>query len=263
LEHINLSSTITEVGQSAFCGCDSLKAVLLSTTLKIIGRAAFGTCSLLERITIPSTVTEISVNAFYNCRRLREVELHEGIQTIGTGAFEECSSLQCITIPHTVTEIGRRAFDDCGNLREVDLHEGIQMIASTAFDNCSSLERFNFPNLSSRLDAIIQAGKYVDVENKIDEVRGIVVERRGNELFVSDVESVTQRLRALKGTLGQIDRLITYYEAREATTLLELAIWKSKIDQAEVKPPINRDAHRIGIPGPVKDIILQYLNFRV
>ena len=246
------------MGQSAFCGCDSLKTVLLNTTLQTIGRAAFGTCSLLERITIPSTVTEISVNAFYNCRRLREVELHEGIQTIGTGAFEECSSLQCITIPHTVTEIGRRAFEDCGNLREVDLHEGIQKIESEAFRNCTSLEKFNIPNLSSRLDAIIQAGKYVDVENKIDEVRGIVVERRGNELFVSDVESVTQRLRALKGTLGRIERLLTYYELREATTLLELAMWKSKMDQASTNP-INRDVYRIDIPGPVRDTILQYL----
>ena len=46
--------------------------------------------------------------------------------------------------------------------------------------------------------------------------------------------------------------------------MLELAMWKSKMDQAEVKPiNINRDVYRIDIPGPVKNTILQYLNFRV
>ena len=148
-------------------------------------------------------------------------------------------------------------------MREVELHEGIQIIASDAFYCCSLLERFTFPNLSTRLDNIIQARKYEDVENKVDIIRGLEVERRGNELFVSDVESVTQRWRALKGILGRIDRLIAYYELNEATTLFELAIWKENIDKAEARPPINRDVYRIDIPGPVKNTILQYLNFRV
>ncbi len=62
--------------------------------------------------------------------------------------------------------------------------------------------------------------------------------------------------------LGQIDRLIAYYELKEATTLLELAMWKAKMDQSE-ENLINRDEYRIDIPSPVKNTILQYLNFRV
>ena len=121
-----------------------------------------------------------------------------------------------------------------------------------------------FPNLTTRLDTIIQAGKYVDVENKIDEIRGIV-ERSGSELFLSDAVSWVQRPDwwiPLKDRLDGIDRLLTYYELKEATTLLELAIWKSKIEQAEGNP-IKRDIYRIDIPGPVRDSVLQYLNFRV
>ena len=49
---------------------------------------------------------------------------------------------------------------------------------------------------------------------------------------------------------------------KEATTLFELALWKSKLDQAGTDP-INRGVHRINIPGPVKNTILQYLNYRV
>jgi len=181
-------------------------------------------------------------------------------------AFSGCSSLERISIPSTVTEINAHTFFGCQQLREVGLHEGIQSIDRRAFGSCTSLERFMFPNLSTRLGTIIRAGQ-IEVENKIDHIRHLV-ERSGSELFVS-VSSGEWRINwqrgsweTIKQTLDQIDRLIAYYELKEATTLLELAMWKSKMDQASTNP-INRDVYRIDIPGPVKNNILQYLNFRV
>ena len=99
------------------------------------------------------------------------------------------SGLRCITIPQTVTEISAHTFANCLNLREVGLHEGIQ-IASDAFRNCTSLERFTFPKLSTRLDTIIKTGKYVNVENKIDNIRDLV-ERRDSDLFLCHTEIVS------------------------------------------------------------------------
>jgi len=54
--------------------------------------------------------------------------------------------------------------------------------------------------------------------------------------------------------LSRIVKVIRYYEVKEATTLFELAMWKAKINQEEAQP-INREACRIEVPGPVKDII--------
>ena len=259
---IRVDSSVTEIEENTFQGCEYLKKVVFKEGLRKIGKYSFYNCKSLESITFPSTVTEIDYVAFCGCDNLKDVVLNEGMREIAARVFHDCSSLEHIALPSTVTEIGRYTFFNCQRLREVELHEGIQMIGPEAFKNCSSLETFKFPNLSTRLETIIHARKYVDIEDKIDSIRGLVVERRGNELFVSDVESVTQRWRASKGTLDQIDRLLTYYELREATTLLELAMWKSKMDQAE-ENPFNRDVYRIDIPGPVKHIILQYLNFRV
>ena len=262
LEHINFPSTLIEVDVSALCGCHNLKDVVLNEGLQTIGETAFCSCRSLKSITFPSTLTKIGNHTFYDCQNLREVVLNGTLKTIGRASFESCTLLERITIPLTVTDIGRRAFYDCQSLREVELHEGIQMIGSEAFKNCSSLETFKFPNPSTRLDTIIQDGKYVDVENKIDEIRSIV-ERRGSEMFISDKRLVQGRnWDIMKGILGRIDQIFTYYEVKEATTLLELAMWKSKIDQAHTNP-INRDIYRIDIPGPVKNTILQYLNFRV
>ena len=55
-----------------------------------------------------------------------------------------------------------------------------------------------------------------------------------------------------------INKLIAYFEKKEATSLFELALWKFRVNQAEAND-INRDACRIEVPGPVKDDILQYL----
>ena len=83
-------------------------------------------------------------------------------------------------------------------------------------------------------------------------------------MFISDVRLVQGRnWDILRSVFGRIDQLLTYYELREATSLLELAMWKTKIDQLDEENFTNCDAHRIDIPGPVKDTILQYLNFRV
>jgi len=264
LEHINLPSTLIGIGNRAFSGCQSLREVVLNKTLQTIGIGAFGGCTSLERITIPSFFTEISERTFHNCHNLETVILNEGIQKIESDAFGSCLSLERITIPHTVTEIGDDTFFNCQSLREVELHEGIQTIGTGAFGRCLSLERFSFPNLATRLDITINDGKYEDVEVKVDNiiVRGFGIRRRGSELFISDVAFVQDNWIRTRGIISRIDRLITYYEVREATTLLELAMWKSKIDQASTNP-INRDVYRIDIPGPVKDSILQFLNFRV
>ena len=152
-------------------------------------------------------------------------------------------------------------------MREVELHEGLQKILSNAFWNCSSLERFTFPSLTTRLDIIIRVGQ-TQVGDKVDNINthGFGIRRRGSVLFISAEylkPSVYTKWNLVKETLDQIDQLLTYYELKEATMLLELAMWKAKIDQAEVQPNINRDVHRIDIPGPVMNTILQYLNYRV
>ena len=153
------------------------------------------------------------------------------------------------------------------DLREVVIHnEGVQ-IGDNAFINCTSLERFKFPGLSTRLDNIIQAGQR-GIEAKMDDIPA--VEWRGGELSIPAVRReideyigsgmVSRTLVEVdKEKLDKVKGLISYYEMKEATTLFELALWKARIDQADNDDNIDRVAHRIEVPGPVKDTILQYL----
>ena len=98
----------------------------------------------------------------------------------------------------------------------------------------------------------------------MNQVRG-VVQWESNKLFVSS--ATYQNWDDIRRDIGKITQLVWYYELKEATSTFELALWKSKLDQADADNPFinalfgtNRAAYRIDVPGPVKDTMLQYLD---
>jgi len=265
LKSIAMPSSVTKIGDHAFGYCSSLREVVLNEGLEKIRRNVFQSCKSLQSITIPSTVDDIGVSACNECYNLRTIVLKEGIKRIKEYVFRKCTSLHSITIPSSVTCIEKETFDGCTNLREVVVHNDKMQIGKEAFANCSSLERFKFPRLSNRLNDIIQAGQR-DIEVKMDDIAA--VEWRSGELSIPAVSRQIENRWGLTYTAADVDKeklkkvkgLITYYEVREATTLFELALWKARIDQADISiPSSDRGACRGEVPGPVKDTILQYL----
>ena len=261
LSSITLPSTVTEIGSGAFYNCKQLIEVVFNEGLQKIGASAFCNCTSLSSMTLPSAVTEIGGSTFSGCKHLNEVVLNDGLQKIGNGAFSRCTLLSSIKLPSTVNDIGSDAFYSCSNLREVIWHGVPMVIGKDVFYN-TSLKRFAFPTISSRLDTLIQTGHWEEIENEVNEVRG-VVQRSGGELFVLVTQSMRMRLgnnwNVVRKDLDKIVRLISYYELKEATSIFELALWKFKLGQVDKANPIPRKKCRMDAPGPVKDIILQYL----
>ena len=266
LQSITFPSTVTEIGTGAFRDCSSLREVVLNEGLEKIWGHAFEKCTSLQNITIPSTVDEIGSSAFFSCTHLQNALLKDGIKRIQTGAFEWCTSLESITIPSTVIEIGKFAFNTCRRLREVALHNEEVQIDDKAFTSCLSLRRFKFPRLYTRLDNVIRAGQRA-IEAKMDDISEVEWRR---ELVIPVIRREVQRSPFRGGgveTLVDVDKeklnkvkgLISYYEIKEAITMFELALWKAKIDRADISNPADRGACRIEVPGPVKDAILQCL----
>ena len=260
---VRFHPSVIEVENDAFEDCIELREVVLNDGLKKIGWWAFYDCTSLSSVKVPSTVVEIGNEAFRGCRNLSEMVLNEGLQKIGRFAFHMCTSLSSITLPSTVTKIGNGAFNNCSSLREVAFHGVPQKMGKNEFSNCTSLERFTFPIISSRLDNLIQTGYWEEIENKVDEVRA-VVELSAGELFVLSTQSLSEGGRnwnPVKQSFDKIIRLLSYYELKGATSILELALWKFKLDQVDKANPIPRKKCRMDVPGPVKDIILQYLPY--
>ena len=107
-------------------------------------------------------------------------------------------------------EIGTNAFNSCINSKEVGLNGAFKYIQSVAFRGCDALERFLFSTISYRLENIIQTNHWGDLEDKLNEVRG-VLQWESNELFVSRGTSF-QYWNHVRRDLGRITRLVSYYE---------------------------------------------------
>jgi hypothetical protein len=167
--HIIVDSSLTEISESAFNGCEFLLTVHLPTGLRVIGKQAFYECISLTSIEIPSAVEKIGDLAFAHCCSLVDVKIHRGLQIIGDssfvdcislvevilpeglkgiqkGAFMGCISLTTMTIPASVQEIESHGWCNCVKLVSIDLPEGLKRIATGSFASCTSLRSVWIPS---------------------------------------------------------------------------------------------------------------------
>ncbi len=93
LIEVIIPSSVVEIGDNAFSGCDKLTNVKMNYGLRRIGKRAFEGCSKLDHFYMPSTVTEVGEYAFYNCSELITVRISESIEKIGFEAFANCDKL--------------------------------------------------------------------------------------------------------------------------------------------------------------------------
>ena len=98
---------------------DSLISVEIGSSVTSIGSSAFEGCSGLTSVTIPNSVTSIGGSAFSGCSGLTSVTIGNSVTSIGGSAFSGCSGLTSITIPTSITSIGSYAFSGCSGLTSV------------------------------------------------------------------------------------------------------------------------------------------------
>ena len=111
-----------------------------------------------------------------------------------------------------------------------------------------------------RLANIVEVSHLKELESKIYDMDSTTIEMEDGyiTLLLPRVDQIKNVSSAIK-SIDQIDNLLQYYEVKEATSLVELALWKATISQADEEVyPINRDACRVEVPGPAKDLILQH-----
>ena len=149
-----LPSTLKRIGKFAFGFFSNLKAVTLPEGLEEIGAEAFMESSI-DQVYIPASVKHIGRRAFNpNCLKTINV----ATDNKAYDSREDCNAiiesstntliLGCINtqIPASVKVIGNSAFYGCKSLVRANLPEGLTEIKDGAFRSCTALQVIVLPH---------------------------------------------------------------------------------------------------------------------
>ena len=152
LREIVLPSSVTSIGNYTFCGCESLQEIEIPQSVKKLGINPFvGTHC---KIVCKSPYFEVVDNVLYDSRMSLMISflsdaisllLPPSVTSIGDSAFS-CRSLQKIVLPSSVTGIGDSAFISCRSLQEIVLSSNVTSIGNSAFRECESLHEIVLPS---------------------------------------------------------------------------------------------------------------------
>eukprot|EP00986_Skeletonema_menzelii_P003119 scaffold912_cov178-Skeletonema_menzelii.AAC.4 len=189
---------------AAFQYCCELTDVEFGDQLETIEHYAFNSCTTLKNIKMPS-VRNIGSGAFYGCKELSDVECGEPLETLHGDAFLHCRKLKRIALPLKGIMIGGSVFYGCPMLTTVDLVGGIHnTVASLHMESWRS--------------------EMADEINRINQVLPTI--RTGD------------KTQAIRQWMRSVIHLLDHYKAehqrvlKEATTLLELVLWKAKLSDS-------------------------------
>ena len=263
--HARIDKSVDEIEDCAFSGWDrQLLKVDTHDGIRKIGRCAFFYCKTLPRINLKSVV-QIDREAFNQCENLADVEFGDRLETIGLGAFGS-TSLTHLKLPSIIT-IGLYAFNGCKRLIDIELSEQLQTIRSYAFKGCDRLERIAIPLKRDLFEIHPSLRRYTQFEycmklTTVDIVGGIhktvaslhmeswraemIAEiNRINEVLPNTPAygkggaPADKKTHEIKRWMDSVIDKMDYHRSeharhvREGTTLLELALWKAKLDEKE------------------------------
>eukprot|EP00984_Skeletonema_dohrnii_P010296 scaffold3999_cov138-Skeletonema_dohrnii-CCMP3373.AAC.31 len=247
---VRIAKSIKIIPTRAFQDRRHLIYVEFHDGIEIIEKGAFNRCYSLRGSVKLLGVKVIEYGAFASCFGLIDVEFGVELETIEDDAFSLCYSLRIVTMP-SVTVIGSYAFGSCRQLTDLDLPEGLETIKEYAFHNCQDLERIaipldcmignnifcNCPKLATvdLVGGIHNTVASLHLENWRNEMKGEI--NRINQVLrdarAQEKTAVTQQW--IRSVIRQFDHYKAEHKAmlKEATTLLELALWKADLNEKE------------------------------
>ena len=187
LESLVVPESITEINDSAFYGCSSIKSVYMHDEVTKIGANAFYFCNALETIYIPQSLKMVGIYAFsktdktlkvyvddlitwcnidfavygnplrcngelyVNGQLVTDIVFPDSLDIVNRHSFHGYDRLQSVIIPEGVTAIDHGAFYECTNLKTVSLPKSLSVIEGYAFDSCSSLTSIIIPEGISKI----------------------------------------------------------------------------------------------------------------
>lgn len=167
LSELTFHEGLEEIGRSTFCGCSSLKNLILPSTLKSMTYCFQG--GTLENLEIGGndaifassgeggTIYNISAKNLvirggtiysnvFNRKNIKTLALNGTVKWNGTGQFATCSELRSVSIGKGISSIPASCFASCGLLNNVVIPDSVTEIGVNAFSECTSLNSIKLSN---------------------------------------------------------------------------------------------------------------------
>eukprot|EP00980_Cylindrotheca_fusiformis_P011040 scaffold2535_cov126-Cylindrotheca_fusiformis.AAC.2 len=152
MTHLRVDSSVTEIPDETFEGCEALVQVQLPEALTRIGEDAFSECSKLRLVQFES-LSSSNDDGSEDGTIVFPERRSETLQ-IGRSAFRRCISLRKVIVCSLDTKLGEGVFSYCKGLVSVEFPEGLQVIEPSMFWACLSLSAFKIPS------SVIKIGGY-------------------------------------------------------------------------------------------------------
>eukprot|EP00984_Skeletonema_dohrnii_P013482 scaffold5587_cov74-Skeletonema_dohrnii-CCMP3373.AAC.4 len=255
--HVRIDKSVEVIDEDAFYGCEDLVQVETHDGIRKVGMMAFIGCESLRSIDLRS-VDEIGDRAFDGCKKV-DVKFGDKLETIGKWAFDGCTSLERLKLPYIIT-LKFGAFQRCDALTSIELFERLETIESLAFYRCDRLQRITIPlkrdlftfdphlreyNQFKRCDQLTTVYLVGGAHKKT--IASLHMESWRTEM-IAEINRINQDLpntpadeqtAAIKQWVDSVIDKMDHYKAehhiyvKEALTLLELALWKAKLDEKD------------------------------
>lgn len=147
---------VTSIAGSAFESDGTIRSVIIPSSMKFIGSAAFWNTGL-ETVVI-NGVEEIGANAF-NETDIREITLPVGVKKIGNSAFLDCEKLTKVILLSGVEEIGEYAFFATG-IGQITFPASVNKIGREAVAECKNLKKVVIRNPKVQLTGLDKGDYY-------------------------------------------------------------------------------------------------------
>lgn len=166
VEKIVLPYGVTDIPYMCFADCDTLKTLIIPTSVKTIAQDSLANTFGNSVLNIYYTGSENDWNKISNGNDLHNITMHYNFSdpsewddftyTVGTdgnvtitGYTHDLSGtviLPAVIEGHPVTEIGEGAFFNCQNITSVAIPSTVKKIGSGAFRSSKSITRVNIPD---------------------------------------------------------------------------------------------------------------------
>ena len=235
---------ISKIERQAFTNCPGLWRVNKMQGVKEIEAHAFYNCDIMTYVEL-GNLEIIGVRAFYNCRSLENMNM-QSVRRVKTGAFQGCREITEAVFGKDLERIERDAFLDCTSLRRITIPLKDNLFESNVFGNCHRLQTVQIVGGIEKTISSLHVESWRDeMKEEIDRINQTLPDTRSAEKGAAIqqwIETVLNRMEHYKAE--------HYTLLKEAMVLLELALWKAKledngsnIDAESVE--VEREQHRV------------------